>query len=158
MGLPISKQKKRAENKIDTLFRDMNDIDDVCHDLDIVRAEDYEPDLCKVVLYAMAKGLDRDGAAGALCVSKQTFEDWEHKYPDFKKAIEVGQSLNSLYWQKQGIKNLVYTPTGKQINSKVYAMNMAARFGWGEVKEEKKREVGVLAFTVRDRPNYQKEE
>ena len=156
MKLVSGQQKKIIDDKLETLDADFGAIDTPYFD-GIIGAGQYDPGFCKVLIAAMRRGLDRKGAAGAIGISYATFEKWEADYPEFAEAAKVGDSLMALFWQQQGIKGLVFSPTGKQLNSKVYALNMAAHFGWGEAKGEDKKQLRVLAFELGQKPNYEQE-
>lgn len=156
MKLVAGQQKKQIKDKIDEIEINFSGVD-VPVGYGIISADQYDPGYCEVLIAAMRCGLDRKGAAGAIGVSFETFEKWEAEYPQFAEAAKVGDSLHNLFWQQQGIKGLVFSPTGKQLNSKVYGLNMAARFGWGNAKEEDKKQLRVLAFELGQKPQYDKE-
>ena len=119
----------------------------------IVPADQYDDSFCEVLLTAMRHGLDRKGAAGAIGISYKTFERWLADYPKFAEAAEVGDTLCQTFWQMQGIKNLTFSPTGRQINSKLYQLFMQNLCGWGDQKsEDKSKARGVLAFTLTAEP------
>ena len=99
----------------------------------------------------MARGFDKQAAAGSIGITMATFDKWVAEHKQFAKAVEVGENRCALFWQKASIENLTYQPTGKQINSKLYALNMAQRFGWGEVKEEGSKQMRLLAFESGER-------
>lgn len=151
MGLPVGNKKSVIEQKSLDLFDDMGQVDKVaCKDTAIFTEADFDPDFCRLVVDAMRHGLSKKAAAGAIGISYEVFEKWRDKYPKFDEAVKVGETLNATFWEKQGIKNLIFVPTGKQINSKVYQMNMQARFGWGESKEEAKKQTRLLAFEINE--------
>lgn len=151
-------QKKLVDERLSDLSREFEGNDRVWT-WSIVRADQYDPEYCKIVIEAMRNGFDKKGAAGSIGISWATFELWEDKYPEFKEAAAVGESLHAAFWQKQGIKNLTFTPTGKQINSKVYGVNMAARFGWGDSKQvDDKKQKRDLAFELVERRRLEIEE
>ena len=153
MKLVEGQQKKVLEDKLRDLKLAFGDGGVTgAYSVDIIPADQYDKAFISVLITAMRHGLDRKGAAGAIGISYATFEDWVKKYPEFAAAAEVGDSLSQLFWQQQGIKNLTYSPTGRQINSKLYALFMQARFGWGEPKEESKKQLRALAFELVEQP------
>ena len=156
MKLVEGQQKKQVEDKLRGIHAQFDDVSGV-YVGDIISADQYDKEFCQVLLTAMRHGLDRKGAAGAIGISYETFELWVKNYPEFAEAAKVGDSLSQLFWQKQGIKNLTYSPTGKQINSKLYTLFMQSRFGWGEQKEESKKQLRVLAFELNQKPELEPE-
>ena len=156
MKLVEGQQKKQLEEKLTDLRANFDGAECI-YSSSIISADQYHKDFCEVLLSAMRHGLDRKGAAGAIGISYETFELWIKKYPEFAEAAKVGDSLSQLFWQKQGIKNLTYSPTGKQINSKLYTLFMQSRFGWGEQKEETKKQLRVLAFELNQKPELEPE-
>ena len=155
MKLVAGQEKKEANKRLENLKAEMNTGGVFCDDTGaIIAASQYDQKFCEILLTAMQHGLDRKGAAGAIGISFETFEKWEADHPEFAEAAKVGESLSQLFWQKQGIKNLTYSPTGKQINSKLYSIFAKERLGWGEAKEDTKKQVRVLAFELNQKPTH----
>ena len=150
MDLPVGNKKKQIEEKKRSALKDMSAIEPA-GSMTIFNAKDYEPEMCGLLLDAMSRGFDRKAAAGSIGVSMDTFNKWLSDHKDFAHAAEVGDNRCALFWQKASIENLTYQPTGRQINSKLYALNMAARFGWGEVKDETSKQMRVLAFEMAEK-------
>lgn len=155
-NLPAGKQKKII-TQIDELRQDLVEVDAVSDCPAIYNAEDYQPEFCRLVVAAMSRGFDERATAGAIGVTWATFEKWQADHPKFAESVDVGKNLNHLFWQKLAIKNMVFRPTGKQLNTKAYGINVAARFGWGAEKEDEKKQTRVLAFELNEPPSYKKE-
>lgn len=151
--LVVGQQKKIAEDKLNDLSAIFSGTEGA-YVGGIVPTEKYDDQFCEVLLTAMRHGLDRKGAAGAIGISYETFEIWEKRHPKFAEAAKVGDSLCQTFWQLQGIKNLTYSPTGRQINSKLYQLFMQSICGWGEQKEEAKKQMRVLAFELNSQPTH----
>ena len=143
--------KKQIDAKMDDVNASLSD-PHIAHFGGIIGPDQYDPEFCKVLIAAMRQGLDRKGAAGAIGISWETFEKWIDWHPEFAEAAKLGDSMSLYFWQVKGIQNLTYTPTGKQINSKLYQLNMAARFGWGKMDEESKKSGRALAFELTYKP------
>ena len=153
MELAKGQQKIQVGKKIRELYLDFDGVDSApTYDSAIYSESDYQPDFCEMVICAMANGLDRQGAAGAIGCSFDTFEKWEADHKDFAKAVQIGEAKAAYFWQKQSIKHLVYSPTGKQVNSKILSLNMQARYGWGEPKEPQKKQMRMIAFELNEPP------
>ena len=156
--LAVGQDKNLVSAKLREVCDDFSGVDCAPPFSGIYSAAEYQPGFCEVVVCAMSQGLDRKGAAGAIGCDFETFEKWEAEHPAFAKAVAIGESKAQYFWQKQSIKHLVFSPTGKQINSKVLALNMQARYGWGEPKEETKQRMRVLAFELDKAPKYEKDD
>ena len=150
--LVAGQQKKEAEEKLKNLTRSL--VGGGVYVGAIISADQYDEEFVDVLLCAMRHGLDRKGAAGAIGVSWKTFQKWVADHPKFAEAAEVGDTLCQTFWQMKGINNLTYSPTGRQINSKIYQMFMQSNCGWGEQKEEAKKQMRVLAFELNEKPTH----
>ena len=158
MKLVSGQQKKQVEAKLKDLHSTFLSGPSGAYVGEIIPADQYDDKFCDVLLTAMRHGLDRKGAAGAIGISFETFKKWVADHPSFRAAAEVGDAQCQLFWQTQGIKNLTYSPTGRQMNSKIYQLFMQANCGWSDAaKEEAKKKVRVLAFELNQEPDHDKE-
>ena len=64
----------------------------------------YDKRACKQAKKVMASGGSKASVAGHLGISSRTLYRWIKTHPEFKEAIEVGESLGSMYYEKMLIQ------------------------------------------------------
>ena len=90
------------------------------------RPTKYNAGMCQKVIKIMAKGKSRGNAATLMGVTEATFYGWMKQFPDFLKAVNIGDQLSELWWMTMGQLNIL----NKEFNSTLYMMQMQNRFGW----------------------------
>lgn len=108
----------------------------------------YEPRFCQMLIDHMREGLSIHAFGGVVLVSRQTLYNWLDKYPEFKEAKEIGESLSLLFWEKMGrsgAMTVVDREKGikRSLNAGVWSMNMKNRFGWRERQPEERDDIKV---------------
>lgn len=99
----------------------------------------YKTEYCSELVEHMAAGGSIRGFAGKVRVSSRTLYDWFEKYPDFKRARDVGSNASFHWWEEQGRLGVweitEYDENGKpslrkKLNAPVWIANMNNRFKW----------------------------
>lgn len=91
----------------------------------------YKPEYCQTVIEMMKEGAAVIEVAAKLGVTRQTFQNWCHWYPDFDEAHQIGRAYSEAWWTREGRTNL----HEKTFNASVWYSNMKNRFGWRDSRE-----------------------
>jgi len=92
----------------------------------------YRPELCEEIIPLMAEGKFQVQIAAELGISEYTLINWKKKYPEFAKAMEIGQAAAITKWIEKGEK-LMWAKEGKPA---VYAILMRNLAGWTDARHE----------------------
>lgn len=117
----------------------------------------YNERYCKLLIEHMKRGLSFWSFAGTAMVGTSTMDEWLQKYPDFRKAREIGEELYRAFWEEAYIKGIIgempmqlkkvtrYDASGKPI-------------GAMKIEEPVKFSPQAIQFILRNRfPNQWKE-
>lgn len=123
----------------------------------------YKPEFCQMLIDHMAEGYSFESFAGKVNTTFKTLYNWEQEHLEFLQAKLEGKAKCLIKWEEIGVKGIVSitesTRNGnnmetfsKALNSAVYRLNMANRFGWKENKvvEEKKTEKRLIIKSKKD--------
>ena len=94
--------------------------------IESVQSRRYDPSWCRVAIETMARGLSESAAAGALGVSMNIFRAAKRDYPDFRAAVEVGNTLRI----KALEQSLLKTDSAAVVRSRLAALAAVAPDEW----------------------------
>ena len=100
------------------------------------RPTKYLPEMCDKVVAWGKLGKSKTWMAGALGISRDTFNRWEHENEAFSDAITRAMALSQMWWEDAGQDAL----TNREFQSSVWSRSMGARFP-DEWRESSKQEV-----------------
>jgi hypothetical protein len=113
----------------------------------------YKAKFCDMIIEHMSEGLSKESFAGVIGVSPRTVSDWCHRYPEFAKAVAIGEGKSLCWWEKIGkavmLGKPIKQPDGSTITVKafqpaVYIFSMKARFakyGWRDIPEDETKRI-----------------
>ncbi len=90
------------------------------------RPTDYDPDHCVTVVGLGAVGASKAEMALELGVHRDTFHEWEKKYPEFSDAVKRAVDFAQGWWERQG--RLGAAGEVENMNATIYIFNMKNRF------------------------------
>lgn len=83
----------------------------------------YSPEMCQIIIDIGKRGDHITSMRAALGgISKQTWYDWQEKYPEFKDAVEQARLFSQEWWEQAGKNGTVGLLKGFKPNSYAYIM------------------------------------
>jgi len=99
----------------------------------------YKKEYCKGVIDYLSKGKSITQYASSLMVHKDTVYEWAKVHLEFSDALKLGRQLSEAYWQDKLADDMYDT----SINSPLYKLYFANRFGWSDKVETKNETASV---------------
>jgi hypothetical protein len=111
------------------------------------RPSKYDTKYDQMLIDHMSEGLSFESFAGVIGMTKDTIYNWLRQYESFADAKKIGTQKSLLFWEKlgrDGIFSISKTErigskietNSRALNSSVYRLNMANRFGWKDRVEQ----------------------
>lgn len=91
-------------------------------------ASKYEPEYCALVIEKMGEGLSKEAFAGFIGVTRKTLYNWRDNIPEFKEALEIGETKCLLFWESLSIEYKTNVKEGPNLNTTAWIFNMKNRF------------------------------
>jgi len=94
-----------------------------------------EEKMIEKIIDHLSKGFSTESVAGLLGICKDTLYEWKKQHDNFSDAIQKGNELSRLFWEKTAVENITHTKDGKQVNTALWIFNMKNSFKWQEKPE-----------------------
>lgn len=88
----------------------------------------YEPSFCQRLVDHMAGGLSFETFGAEVETGRTQLYEWMMKFPEFKKAKELGESKAQKLYETIGLRAM--TVKDAPFNSRAWDKTMNIRFGW----------------------------
>lgn len=108
------------------------------------RPTKYHPSFCQMLVDHMAHGYSFESFAAVAKVHKETLYAWSSEgnpsfIADFSEAKKIAFDENLLFWEKQGIENLL-SFKGTIFNTSLWIFNMKNRHKWSNQEDKDKKD------------------
>lgn len=97
------------------------------------RPTKYKESMCDESIKFLAQGKSLVQLAAKLDVHTDTIQEWKSKHEKFSVALKRGIQLSEAHWQDKLTEDMYDT----SINSSLYKLYFANRFGWSDKVETK---------------------
>lgn len=94
----------------------------------------YKQEMCDQVLELMAQGMAKKAVAKEIGIAYQTFLNYIDQHTEFAAAVEEGDNLAEVYWQKQYEDGAL--GKNKDVQPAMMIMYMKNRFKWTDRSEQ----------------------
>jgi len=98
----------------------------------------YDPKFCETAVDVLSEGKSLAAVCVAIGVARSTLYEWRDKYPDFKKAIEMGLQHAQLRFEELGLKGMSGEIKNFAGSSWIFTMKNRFRDDYAEDKKEDK--------------------
>lgn len=101
--------------------------------------------MCDTVIDLMKQGYSKANVCKSLCISRDTFYKWVHRYPQFAEAVNQGTIYAQSYWEDLAFNEF---KDATKFNTSLWMFIMKTRF----VKDytDKYREYAEPRDTLRE--------
>ena len=90
----------------------------------------YRPEMCELLIEAMAGGLSAEAAAAKIGIGARTLFTWQQQHPEFMQAIQEGRHQALLFWEQRAIAVAHGKPGNAQLITLALKNRSRAASGW----------------------------
>jgi len=90
----------------------------------------YRPEMCQLLILAMAGGLSAEAAAAKVGIGARTVFTWRQQHPEFMQAIQEGRHQALLFWEQRAIAVAHGKPGNAQLITLALKNRSRAASGW----------------------------